>query len=110
MAWTVRLGHQAEQDFVKILRWTAENFGPKQAQLYAQTLSQAIQALQDGPDVLGAKPRHDIASGLHTLHVARQKRKGRHFVVFKATAEHCIDVLRVLHDSMDMAWHLGSGE
>ncbi|NBU77128.1 MAG: type II toxin-antitoxin system RelE/ParE family toxin, partial [Planctomycetes bacterium] len=39
------------------------------------------------------------------LHVARQGRAGRHFVVFRAAGSD-IDVLRLLHESMDLPRHL----
>ncbi|WP_137890871.1 type II toxin-antitoxin system RelE/ParE family toxin [Ramlibacter sp. 2FC] len=105
-AWTVRLGHQAGQDYFEILRWTTKTFGEVQAKTYAETISLAIQALRDGPEVLGAKARDEIEPGMRTLHVARQGRKGRHFVVFRAGAGQIIDVLRLLHDSMDLARHV----
>lgn len=105
-AWTVRLGHQAEQDYFEILQWTTKTFGEVQAKTYAETISLAIQALRDGPEVLGAKARDEIEPGIRTLHVARQGRKGRHFVVFRAGAGQIIDVLRLLHDSMDLARHV----
>jgi toxin ParE1/3/4 len=106
--WRVRLAEQAEQDILGITRWTVENFGARQGEVYAQTLTLAIEALLHGPDVLGAHVREDIGPGIRTLNVARQGRKGRHFVVFRPTAEQTIDVLRLLHDSMDLARHLPS--
>jgi toxin ParE1/3/4 len=33
-------------------------------------------------------------------------RKGRHFVVFRMPDGQTIDVIRLLHDSMDLAKHL----
>ena len=36
---------------------------------------------------------------------ARHGRKGRHFVVFRSSAPYQIEVLRLLHDSMDLACH-----
>lgn len=105
-AWRVRLAEQAEQDVLGILLWTVENFGARQAEVYAQTLLLAIEALHDGLDVLGANVREDIGPDIHTLHVARQGRKGRHFVVFRPAPEQTIDVLRLLHDSMDLARHM----
>ena len=62
--------------------------------------------MHDGPEILGAKLRDDIAEGIHTLHVARQGKKGRHFVVFSVSEGHIINLLRLLHDSMDLAKHL----
>lgn len=103
--WTVRLGQQAEQDYVEILQWTATTFGKAQARTYAETIARAIEALKGGPDILGAKAREDIQQGIRTLHVARQGRTGRHFIVFRATRSD-IDVLRLLHDSMDLPQHL----
>ena len=79
LAWKVRLAAQAESDFSEIMTWTLENFGERQAQTYAETLTLAIEALHDGPEPLGARPRDDIGPGILTLHVARQGRSGRHF-------------------------------
>lgn len=107
MAWTLRLAAQAEQDIADILAWTGVHFGEQQARAYAENLCLALEALTEGPDVLGVKPREDIAPGIRVLHVARSGRKGRHFVVFRNGGENLIDVLRVLHDSMDLPKHLG---
>ena len=106
VVWTVRLAAQAEIDFADIVTWTAQTFGELQAETYAETLTLAIEALHDGPELLGAKPRDDIEPGIRTLHVARQGRNGRHFVVFREAQNQCIDVLRLLHDSMDLAKHI----
>ena len=72
----------------------------------AETLSLAIEALSEGPQVLGAKARDEILSDIRTLHVSRQGRKGRHFVVYRSRPGQIIEVLRLLHDSMDMVQHL----
>lgn len=103
--WKVRLGQQAEKDYVEILQWTTKTFGKKQARAYAQTLASAIEALSDGPEILGSRARDNIQPGLRSLHVARQGRAGRHFVVFQVVGSH-IDVLRLLHESMDLPQHL----
>lgn len=105
--WTVRLGRQAEQDYVDILQWTTKTFGERQAGVYAETMARAIEALEDGPDVLGAKARDDIQPGIRTLHVARKGRAARHFVLFRVAGSD-IDVLRLLHDSMDLPRHLSA--
>ena len=56
--WRVRLAAAAEADFHQILRWTAEHFGESQARAYADTLSAAIEALTEGPQVAGASTAH----------------------------------------------------
>jgi len=109
-AWRVRLTEQAESDLLDISKWTAENFGARQAESYAETVTLAIEALNDGPTILGAKARDEIAPGVCTLHVARHGRKGRHFVVFRVAEGKIVEVLRLLHDSMDLARHVPEGE
>ena len=107
--WPVRLAAAAKADIEDILSWTAEHFGEQQARAYAETLAAALTGLSEGPDTPGARARSDIAKGLFTLHVARHGRKGRHFVMFRIGEDdpgQVIDVLRVLHDAMDLPQHL----
>lgn len=107
--WPVRLAAAAEDDFQEILRWTIEQFGEEQARIYAKTLSAALEELTTGPELIGARARSDIAKGLFTLHVARHGRKGRHLVIFRIGHDRqgeVIEVLRVLHDAMDLPRHL----
>lgn len=105
-AWAVRLGRQAERDFIDILNWTAKSFGKAQANTYSETISLAIQALNYGPEILGSKLRDDIEPGIRTLHVERSGRNGRHFLVYRVGSQGTIDILRMLHDSMDLQRHL----
>ena len=106
--WPVRLTAAAETDFRGIVQWTAERFGRAQARAYAETLSMALAALAVGPTAIGVKPRDDIAKGLFSFHVTRSGRKGRHFVIFRVARNQdpAIEVLRLLHDSMDVPRHL----
>lgn len=105
--WTVNLTPDAERDSASILRWTWREFGRQQAQTYRITLRKALEALESGPNTIGVKKRDDIVPGILSLHVARDGRKGRHFILFRIAEPHTIDVLRLLHDSMDFAAHLG---
>jgi toxin ParE1/3/4 len=110
---TVRLAASAEAEIGEILRWTARHFGEGQARIYAGTLGAVLEELGEGAEALGAHPRDDIAKGLFTLHVARHGRKGRHFVIFRIGREgetETVDVLRVLHDAMDLPRHLPPDE
>ena len=104
--WRVRLGAAAELDFANIVKWTAENFGARQARVYRDTLLQAIRELANGPDVAGSNARSDIVSGLRILHVARHGRRGSHFLMYWTTAERTIEVVRILHERMDFQRHI----
>jgi len=104
--WRIRLSVAAEQDLVVLLRWTAEVFGVRQAQVYRDTVIAALAALGDGPDVPGSRARDEILPGLRTLHVARSGRRGRHFVLYRLSDADSIEVVRILHDAMDLARHV----
>lgn len=104
--WAVRLAEKAEHDLLDALVWTTDQFGALQADDYLETLTLALEALTDGPNIVGSKVRDDIGLGIRTLHVARLGRNGRHLVVFRFADGQVIDVIRLLHDSMDLAKHL----
>ncbi len=107
--WTVRLTAAAEADFRTILRWTLTQFGERQTRVYAETLSAALKDLAAGPTIPGTRNRNEIARGILSLHVARKGRKGRHFVIFRVARDQgtpTIEVLRLLHDAMDLPRHL----
>ncbi len=112
-SWRVRLGDEAETDFARILTYTRDAYGPKQAEAYKLTLSAALAALLDGPDIQGSVARDEIRPGLRTLHVARRGRRGRHFVMFRIAPDpaggELIEVVRILHDAMDLARHIPPG-
>jgi toxin ParE1/3/4 len=103
--WTVRLSNTAEADYDEILRWTAQRFGVLQAASYGDLLTAALVRLERGPTIAGARRRNEIGAGLHTLHVGR---RGRHVILFCIGSESArtIDVLRILHDAMDLARHV----
>ena len=86
--WSVRWLDLARQDYADILRWTALHFGPRQAEIYTETIALAVETLDTGPDIPGGVQRDDLAPGIFTLHVARNGRKARHF------EQSGIDVLR----------------
>jgi toxin ParE1/3/4 len=107
--WTVRLTKTAESDYQSIIVWTLRKLGDLQARIYADTLSAALVALTAGPTTVGAKERSEIGKGVFTLHVARGGHKGRHFVLFRVGPDkhqRHIEVLRLLHDSMDLTRHI----
>lgn len=108
MIWTVRLSESAQRDFGEIIEWTVERFGERQAVAYSEILITAIQELHAGPQLAGVKARDDIGKNILTLHVARAGRKGRHFLMLRADndQDRVIDVVRILHDAMDLPRHL----
>lgn len=104
--WRARLGAAAQRDFASILEWTHERCGSRQARAYRDTLEEAIRALRDGPDISAARRREDIAPGVWALHIARNRQRGRHLLLYRVVEGSTIEIVRILHDSMDVARHL----
>ena len=103
--WRVQLTDMAEIDLIGIKIWTIKKFGAPQATKYLELIASALEDLMIGPKPIGSKPREDIGPNIRSLHVQRKGNKGRHLLVFKEAKNQTIQVLRLLHDSMDLARH-----
>jgi toxin ParE1/3/4 len=90
-----------------ILKWITENFGAHQSRLCRNMLVQVIGELANGPDVAGSKARDEIMPGLRTLHVARHGGRGSHVLLYR-TQGSIIEIVRILHDRMDLERHAAS--
>jgi plasmid stabilization system protein ParE len=103
MSWSVRLAAGAEVDIAEIATWTLHRFGPKQAEIYVATLLGGLRSLGDGPNALGTSGLGQVAPNLRLFRVPRT----RHFVMFRADfAAQQIQILRILHASMEPTLHL----
>lgn len=106
--WRVRIGAAAELDFANILKWTAENFGERQSRSYRDNLVQAIGDVAADPHHIASSTRDEILPGLRTLHVGRRGRRGRHLLLYRIAQGRIIEIVRILHDSMDLQRHVSS--
>ena len=88
---------KAREDLERIGDYTLERWGDRQEEIYLGMLNQALLSLVDEPEL--GRPADAIAPGLRKL------RTGRH-MVFYLISETNIDVIRILHQSMDYEQHL----
>lgn len=100
--WRVAMTGVADRDFIDIVQYSIETFGSRQARIYQSTLKRALKALEAGPELRGSSSLAEIAPGLRGLHVARSGRRGRHVIVYRPGPAQTIEVLRILHDAMDL--------
>ena len=82
------------------------DFGEHQTSAYRELLLDALASLQTGPDTVLSRARDDVRPGVWFLHIARRGRHGRHYLVYRATGETKIEIIRILHDAMDFTRHL----
>jgi toxin ParE1/3/4 len=112
--YEIRLARAARRDLIAILKWSFTEFGEAAAFRYADLIEQALSDIADDPRRPGSKERPEIRKGCRTYHLELSRRRvvggrvkePRHFVVYRLRDLHAIEILRILHDSRDLARHL----
>lgn len=99
----------AETDFASIAAWTADRFGARQAEIYVDALVQTIEELAAAATHPRSKDRAELMAGLRSLHMAKRGRPGRHVLLYLEDRD-TVTILRILHDSMELAQHLPMAE
>ncbi|ESQ87545.1 hypothetical protein ABAC460_19655 [Asticcacaulis sp. AC460] len=108
--WQIRLTARAESDFLNILDSTAERFGPRQADVYEDHLLAALRALEDGTDIQGRIEHSDIRPDVFVYRVARRGIPARHLICCRVLDDQVIEILRILHDAMDLPRHIPASD
>lgn len=115
--YEVHVTRAARRDIVAVMNWSLKEFGEQAALRYDSLTTQALTDIGDDPERRGVQQRSELAEGVlvHHLRFSRGRsrtalgivRNPRHFVVYRRRDRTTvIDVLRVLHDSRDLARHL----
>jgi toxin ParE1/3/4 len=110
-----RLSDAADRDVDGILWETVRRFGPRQRRRYAALINAAMGLVAEAPERPGSRPRGELGSDVRSFHVERAgKRRGAaaHVLFYRIEQQHAhgsadILVLRVLHERMDPARHIG---
>ena len=100
----------ALQDVAAIQDWTLTRFGELTSLRYDSLMEAALGDLLAEPTRLGVQQHPAMPQGVFVYHLRFSRRKPigagvekpRHFFVFRV-GEDTLTVLRVLHDSMDLA-------
>jgi toxin ParE1/3/4 len=105
----------AERDVESILIWTHERFGEVAMDRYGKLLAQAILDVAADANRPGATLRPEIASSIGTYHLYHSRNRPpknervknpRHFLLFRTERTEVLEILRVLHDSVELSLHL----
>lgn len=110
-----RLAPRAVLDIAAILEWTHEHFGERGRIRYEALLTQAIIDVADEPQRVGSQSRPEIAVGARTYHLRQSRdrvdpalgkvKQPRHFLLYRIGGDGCVEIGRVLHDTMDLKRH-----
>jgi plasmid stabilization system protein ParE len=91
----------AKADIREILRTTRAQFGPLQVPKYRALIAEARKNLRDNPGL--GHHREGLPPGWRLFHISQRGRPARHFFLYMVDhTQSRVDVLRVLHDAMDI--------
>jgi toxin ParE1/3/4 len=112
----LRLAGHAEEDIVSILAWSLEKFGSAACRRYEVLLVTAFEGLCANPERLGSITRPEFGAAIRTYHLRFSRDEARtlegivhqprHLLVYRAVGGWAIEIVRVLHDSMELERHL----
>jgi len=94
---------RARADIVDVLKYTRDRWGKDQAREYRNLIREALSAIAAEPQrgrVRGTRP------GILSYHIKQPGRNARHIVFYRVSGAGALELVRVLHDSMDFDEHL----
>jgi toxin ParE1/3/4 len=110
----VRLSAPSRQDIVRILDHSEREFGTEARFRYSRLITAALRDLQKSDHPFGSKLADTDPGDIHLYHLRNARQRSgavtvlspRHFIVYRHVDERLTQILRILHDSMDIAAHL----
>jgi len=113
------LTEAARDDMAAILRASAEAFGTRARERYAALPATGLSDLRSDPTRPGSADRPELGAGVRTYHLRHcRSRAGaggakvgspRRLIAYRTEGADRVVVLRVLHDAMELAAHVGAG-
>ncbi len=89
-----RLSNKAELDLILIGRYTLKRWGVRQRNFYIKQLDACFSSIAENP--LTGTACYFIAAGYRKLP------QGRHVIFYKQSESGIVEIIRVLHRSMDI--------
>lgn len=114
MKANLRLSLAAREDILDVLRYTESRFGSAARIRYQSLLFAAFTSLAQEPVRIGSKAREELAAGLRSLHLshcrnetgAARMARPRHIIFYRQGNDLAVEIVRVLHEAMDLERHL----
>lgn len=109
-----RVAPAARADIADVLRYSASRFGSTARQRYLTLITDAFEAIAKQPERIGSHARDELAPGLRSLHLRHCRSQSalgrvdrpRHVVFYRVCPDRVIDIVRLLHESMETSQHI----
>jgi toxin ParE1/3/4 len=111
-----RLSEAASSDIASILRASEASHGGEARVRYRALLTAALRRIASDPTGLSTVDRGDLRSGVRSLHIRHCRLASReapvanpvHVVFYRALEPSVIEIVRILHERMDIQSHIGA--
>jgi len=109
-----RVAPAARADIADVLRYRNSRFGSAARQRYLALIGTTFEAIANQPERIGSHARNELAPGLRSFHLRHCRtqiayagiNRPRHIVFYRVGADRVIDIVRLLHESMEGSRHL----
>jgi toxin ParE1/3/4 len=111
-----RLAAAARIDIAQLLIHTERHFGTVALQRYQALLVTALRDLAGDPERIGSVARPELGKALRSYHLRHGRGRAaqgstavhrpRHLLLYRMPAPNLIDIVRVLHDAVEVERHL----
>jgi toxin ParE1/3/4 len=87
-----------------VLLFTKERWGAAQARVYRDLIRDALRAIAANPEI--GTQRFTVRSDIRGYHIRRPGQNARHILFYRISPRGAVEIIRMLHDSMDFDRHL----
>jgi len=96
-----RFTHEAQQDLIKIRRFTLQTWGAEQSGIYLANLKNTVQLLSEMPS-MGKNCQDELGDGVYRFPCVS------HTIYYFIIPDHTLVVIAILHQNMVPEVHLAS--
>lgn len=113
-----RLTASARRDIDSILKTSRKRHGRDARDRYATLLLAALHRIAEHPAGRSTSARDDLRPGIRSFHIRHSRDESRaapvanpvHVIFYRALQPGLVEIVRVLHDSMEPRRHIGMQE
>jgi toxin ParE1/3/4 len=100
----------ARRDIAGALQHSGKRWGEKQRRHYRLLIENSLGALLESPEPPASRARDEIRPGIRTFHIARRGQPARHLLVYRVAPDGSIQIIRLLHDAMELSGALSDSD
>ncbi len=110
----LRISASAKADMEDLLEWSDRRFGAAARLRYQALLARALRDVAEDASRVGVRARPELGAGVFSYHLFFSRKRSdvgfvqqpRHLIVGRIAQSGFADILRVLHDAMEISRHL----